>query len=201
VATARAQVDWSGASGTATAGGRAEVRLWRGLSVFAGASGGFAGTDAPVRPHAGAAYQFTDPRRDPVGVRLQFEYKPEGLVEPEGEIETALALSRRIGRGAIALTAVYGQDPEAVERDGELAFEARAPLGAHTAIGVAVRGRRGLGVSKHNEPRADGFAAPFAAIAVGRYQIAAACGVAAIERADTTRAVGVLTSLGVTVAW
>lgn len=201
VAMARAEVNWSGASGTASAGARAEVRLWRALSVFAGAAGGFAGEASRVRPNVGAAYQLLDPRRDAVGLRVQMEYKPEGLVEPEGEIETAVALSRRIGRGAISLTAVYGQDPEATEQDAELALEGRAPITARATLGFAARGRRSLGTPKNGEPRADALAAPFAAIALGRYQIAAACGVAAIERPDTTTAVGVLTSLGVTVAW
>ncbi|MCE9572670.1 MAG: hypothetical protein K8W52_05895 [Deltaproteobacteria bacterium] len=200
-AVARAEVDWSGAYGTATAGARAEVRLWRGLSVFAGASGAFAGTDAPTRPRAGAAYQLTDPRRDPVGVRLQLEYKPEGLVEPEGEVEATIALSRRLGRGAVAMTAVYGQDPEAVERDAELALEARAPITARATLGFAARARRSLGTPRNDEPRADAFAAPFAAIAVGRYQLAAACGVAAIDRAAGGADVGMLTSVVLAVDW
>jgi hypothetical protein len=199
VAHARVDAGWSGASGHPTGGARAEVVLGARVSVFASAIVG--ASDSQARPGAGVAYQLFDPRASAIGVRLQVEYKAEGFVEPEGEMEAAIAVSRRIGDGLATVSAIAGQDPDARERDAELAGSIYEPVAPRLALGIAVRGRRALGTPGPGEPRADALAAPFAALSLGRTTLLATAGLDAIDRGAAGRAAGALGQLGLTVDW
>src|SRR5262249_29490646 len=79
---------WSTAGDAALGLARAELRVWRDVSILGGAQLTAA---RGVRPRVGAAYQVRDPARAPIGVRVQVEYKPEGFTEPEGEVEATVA--------------------------------------------------------------------------------------------------------------
>ncbi len=59
---------------------------------------------------------------------VSVSYKGEGFSEPEGEIETVIALGRNFGRASVFANLVYGQDPEARESDGEIRLGATLAL-------------------------------------------------------------------------
>jgi hypothetical protein len=72
-------------------------------------------------------------------------YKPEGLTEPEGEIEGIFTIGKHLG-GTYALASLaYGQDPEGNERDGEVRLGAVRPVGGRTFLGMDGRVRFDLG--------------------------------------------------------
>lgn len=140
-AEVRVEGGWTTAGGDPVGVARAELRVWRDLSILGGAQ---LTSTRGVRPRVGAAYQVRDPRRAPIGVRVQVEYKPEGFTEAEGEVEVTAAFSRRGAiDGAVALT--YGQDPEGRERDAEAFAFATVSPSEPTAVGAVARTRVGLG--------------------------------------------------------
>jgi hypothetical protein len=159
---------WSGAGSRLLGGAILEAALASRISVIAGAELAQSGTHA--RPTAGVAFQLADPRVAPVGARVSIVYKPEGLTEPEGEVEGAVVLSRRLAGGLASLAVTYGQDPEGRERDGELAGSFLAPVGPRFAVGATGRGRHAIGTPGPGEPTWDTLGGAVGVVAVGRYR-------------------------------
>ncbi|MBL8620259.1 MAG: hypothetical protein JNK64_03120 [Myxococcales bacterium] len=174
----------------------AEVALGRGWSI----SGGAQVTEAGSRPRGGVAWQARAPVGDRTGVRLSLAYRPEGLVEPEGEVEAAVAFSRRLGVGAGALAVTYGQDPEGRERDAEVAVALGRPIAGRFAVGAVVQGRRALGTRLEDERRWDALATGVGAVRVDAARLELALGGELLAR-RTDRVAGARVVAGVGYDW
>jgi hypothetical protein len=136
-----------------------------------------------ARPGIGGALQFLDERKHGVSASAYFVYKAEGFTEGEGELEGLVAFGKQLGVVHGTLNLAYGQDPEARERDGEIA------LGLHVAplpgllAGVVGRYRDALGSDgdKSTGIVRDALAGATATYAIGKFGVTATAGFAAIE--------------------
>jgi hypothetical protein len=162
----------------------AEVKLFGPLSVRGG--GTYLADDETMKPTIGLVLQFFDQRRHGVSASFGTFYKPEGLTEPEGEIEGVLAFSRVFDRTTAAVNLAYGQDPEGNERDGETRVALLYRLGSAFA-GVDSRLRFAIGDPKNGEPKLDLIAGPLASYALGSYAATLQVGVSAVDVEDTTQ--------------
>lgn len=109
------------------------------------------------RPTVGVRVQALDQARFGVDVGVGAFYKPEGFTQAEGEVEVMLMLARRFGRLATFANLVYGQDPEAAERDGELRLGALYAVSSPLQAGLDARLRFDVG-SEEGKRRAEGGA-------------------------------------------
>jgi hypothetical protein len=73
----------------------AEVRVWGPISLRGGAV--YSDTKGRLRPSIGARLQIFSQDRAGIDGAVGVFYRPEGLTEPEGEIETVVSVGRRIG--------------------------------------------------------------------------------------------------------
>jgi len=157
---------YDGAAGKATGDIGVEAKIWRGFSIRASAElGGL--TKDNGRPAIGGAYQFLDPYKDPVGLRVSVTYKPEGFTEPEGEIESVAVVSKLIGKDSFRGFAAFGGDPDFNESDGELGASYLHAFGDSIVAGAAGRVRDALKVKAGSgEPNWDITAGAIAAILI-----------------------------------
>jgi hypothetical protein len=114
-------------------------------------------TSASFRPTIGLRVQALKQEAFGVDLGLGGFYKPEGFTEAEGEIEVMVMVGRRFGRFSTFANLVYGQDPEAVERDGELRMGALYAISSPLQAGFDARLRFDLG-SEEGKRRAEGGA-------------------------------------------
>jgi hypothetical protein len=144
----------------------AEVRVWGPLAVRGGAV--FTGGNR-LRPSLGARVQALREARHGVDGTLGVFYRPEGLTEPEGELEAVIALGTHLGATYLIGNLVYGQDPEGRERDGELRMSVLRPMSSRLHAGLDARVRFDLGSSVRGpgEPKLDALAGPTAALSLG----------------------------------
>lgn len=134
---------------------RAQVSILPWLAI----RGGPVYTQHPerFRPFLGVRAQVLSQGRQAVDLGFGLTYRPEGFTEAEGEIELSVAAARRVGRLATFANLVYGQDPEAAERDGELRLAALYSLAPSLQAGLDARLRVDLG-SEESRRRAEGGA-------------------------------------------
>jgi len=95
-----------------------EVTLWGPLALRGTAALGDG--SHRIRPSVAGRVQILSQGRHGVDGALSIAYRAEGFTEAEGEIETVVALSRKIGGAMAIVNLAYGQDPEGRERDGEV---------------------------------------------------------------------------------
>jgi len=172
----------------------AAVRLWGPISIHGG--GVYVSSADEVRPSLGGMVQLLTQPRAGIDMSLSVTYRPEGLTEPEGEIETALQVGRRAGAASLVGSATYGQDPEGNERDGELRAAALFPAGP-TLVGADLRGR--LAFSRPDgseEPDYDVVAGPVVVLPIQRFALTGLVGATVVGAADDSRQTGVLGLLG-----
>lgn len=133
----------------------ADVTVWGPLAIRAGAM--YGQKQDSFRPTIGLRVQALS--QEKYGIDLGFGgfYKPEGFTEAEGEIEVMVLMARRFGRLATFANLVYGQDPEAAERDGELRMGALYAIATPLQAGIDARLRFDLG-SEEGKRRAEGGA-------------------------------------------
>jgi hypothetical protein len=163
----------------------AEARLWRGLSLRGGAS--YSASSDTLRPSFGARYQFLSESGVGIDGSLGAFYRPEGLTEPEGEIETVLSAGRHLGRTYLLGNLVYGQDPEANERDGEVRIAALRPVGSLLVLGLDGRVRFDLGSKPTKlEAKLDAVAGPVVTVLAGPVTLTVQAGASALRLKDTT---------------
>jgi hypothetical protein len=148
----------------------AEVHLWGPIALRGGAV--YTNAGASVRPSIGARVQALREGRHGVDGALGVFYRPEGLTEPEGEVESVLSIGRHVGPAYLAGNVLYGQDPEGNERDGELRLAAIGPATARLLVGFDSRLRFDLGsnaakLAAHNEATFDVLAGPVASVVIG----------------------------------
>ena len=146
------------------------------------------GVDGKARPGIGAAVQLLDERKHGVASSAYFSYKAEGFTEVEGELEGLVSFGKQFGAVHSTLNLAYGQDPEGVERDGELA------LGLHIEpihglfTGVVGRYRDALGSNgdKGTHILRDALGGLSATYVIGRFGITGTAGIAGIKTTTTT---------------
>jgi hypothetical protein len=151
---------YDGARSTGLFEATAEVHLWGPLALRGGAL--YSGDSGRMRPSFGVRVQAL--REGPQGVDgvVGVFYRPEGLTEPEGEIEAVISAGRHVGRTYVLGNLVYGQDPEGHERDGEVRLAALRPVGSSLLVGFDGRLRLDLGSTNpgRTEPTLDALAGP-----------------------------------------
>ena len=163
----------------------AEARLWRGLTLRGGAL--YTASTDTLRPSFGARYQFLSEAAHGIDGSLGVFYRPEGLTEPEGEIETVLSAGGHLGGTYLLANLVYGQDPEANERDGEVRVAALQPVGSRLFLGLDARARFDLGSQPTKlEAKLDAVAGPVASVTLGPLAVMAQAGASALRLRDTT---------------
>jgi len=144
----------------------AEVRLWRGLSVRGGAA--YTGASDRLRPTVGLRYQALRQEAHGLDAGVAIFYRPEGLTEPEGEIEGLVFAGKSFGNTALFGNLVYGQDPDGHEHDAEVRAAVmhqvrRFGFGADTRLRRAIGARSSAPISIAS-PRYDIQAGPVATL-------------------------------------
>jgi hypothetical protein len=176
---------YDGARSSGTFEANAEVGIWGPISVRGGAI--YSGDSRRVRPSVGARVQALTEANHGVDASVGVFYKPEGLTEPEGELEAVFSAGRHLGPTYAVANLAYGQDPEANERDGEVRLAFLAPLATHFILGLDGRVRFDLGSTKKGEPKLDLLVGPVAAVPVGPVAFLLQGG-ASVVKFDTTKA-------------
>jgi hypothetical protein len=167
----------------------AEVRVWGLLSVRGGAV--YTSGDGRLRPSFGGRLQLLAESARGLDGAIGVFYRPEGLTEPEGELEAVVSAGRHAGETYLAANLVYGQDPEGNERDGELRLAAVHPLAERLLLGLDGKLRFDLGSDRarqahRGEPRLDAVAGPLLTLFVGPVAILAQAGASAVAFSDRT---------------
>jgi hypothetical protein len=139
--------------------------------------------------------QLLAQERHGVDGAVSVSYRAEGFTEPEGEIETVVAVGRRMGRATVLGNLAYGQDPEGRERDGEVRAAALARVGQHAQVGLDGRWRFDLGsetakLIATREPRYDLDVGPVAAVWFGPVALTAHTGLSVLRRVGESARVG-----------
>jgi len=135
----------SGAASTVTPQVTARLGLGYGLTAELSASG--SATDlGKARPGAGLKWTFLGASpTSPLSLAAMALYRPEGFVEPEGEVEFHLIGSYRAGRGEVNVNAVAGGDPDGKEQDVEGKVGAGYWVTSHLFVGGEAQSRASLG--------------------------------------------------------
>lgn len=153
------------------------------------------------RPTIGARVQALSEQRFGIDLGFGLFYRPEGFTEAEGEIEVAVLMGRRFGRLATFVNVIYGQDPEAAERDGELRIGALYSVATQLQAGLDARLRIDLG-SEEGKRRAEGGAeydvvfGPTASYALGPIAAIAHAGLSVFGTSPARAGVSALVGLG-----
>src|SRR5262249_6518629 len=190
---------YDGARRAAVGQAFAEVQLWRQLALRGG--GEYSDTSHRLRPTIGARLQIVSQQRQGVDGAISVFYRAEGFDEPEGEIETVVAVGRRFGNTALIANLAYGQDFEGNERDGELRLAALARATNRVQLGVDARWRFDLGsqtakLQASNEPTYDVDAGPVAALGVGPVALVAHAGASVVRRVGSDAVLGFIALAG-----
>lgn len=203
-ATAIGYAGYDGARGAAVAQAFAEVQVWRQLALRGGTE--FSDTTHRVRPSVGARLQIISQQRHGVDGAVSVFYRAEGFNEPEGEVETVVAIGKRFGRASLFANLAYGQDFDGHERDGELRLAALARVANRLQLGVDGRWRFDLGsqtakLQASNEPTYDLDAGPVAALSVGPIAVVAHAGASVVRRVGQDTVLGLIGLAGLGAAF
>jgi hypothetical protein len=182
----------------------AEVRLWGPIAIRGGAV--YTGATATLRPSFGARARLLDERRQGVDAGVGIFYRPEGLTEAEGEIETLVAVGRHVGASYLLGNLLYGQDPEGNERDGEIRLAALHPVGSRLLVGFDGRLRFDLGsqqakLAAHQEPRMDALVGPSATALLGPIALSVQGGGSAVQFPQQSKTYGLFAMCGMGTAF
>ena len=160
----------------------AEIHIWGPITVRVG--GTYISDADDVKPTVGALVQLFN--SDGLAGSFGVFYKPEGLTEPEGEIEATFALGKRFENATLVGSLTYGQDGEAEERDGEVRVGGFYKVRKNFYAGADARFRFSLGTSKAGEPDYDILGGPLATLVAFDTAFTAQVGVSAVKVADQT---------------
>jgi hypothetical protein len=136
-----------------------------------------------ARPGIGAAVQFLDEAKHGAAASAYFTYKAEGFTEAEGELELLVSFGKQLGPARGTFNLAYGQDPEARERDGEVALGLHIELIRGLFAGVIGRYRDALGSDgdKGTGIVRDVLGGASATYVVGRFGLTAQAGFTGVE--------------------
>jgi hypothetical protein len=137
---------YDGARNSAMLEGRGEVTVYGPIALRVGVL--YTQSPEQLRPTVGARVQALSQADEGIDMSIGAFYKPEGFTEGEGELEGVFAFGRRFGRAGIVGDLVYGQDPEARERDGEVRLAALYTATARLQFGFDSRVRFDLGTEQ-----------------------------------------------------
>jgi hypothetical protein len=177
----------------------AEVTLFGPVAIRGGAV--YSTSGGRLRPSIGGKVQLLRSTLHGVDGTVGVFYRPEGLTEPEGEIEGFAAVGGAIGRTYLTGNLLYGQDPEGRERDGEVRLSALRPVTTRVFLGLDGRCRFDLGsdpekLAAHGEPTFDALAGPAVSVLVGPIALLAEAG-ASVRRLGGATAFGPFAIAGV----
>jgi hypothetical protein len=178
----------------------AEVRLWGPIAIRGGAV--YTGAAGKLRPSFGVRARLLDERHRGVDAGVGIFYRPEGLTEAEGEIESLVAVGRHVGATYLLGNLLYGQDPEGNERDGELRLAALYPVvRSRLLVGFDGRLRFDLGsqqarLAAHHEPRMDALVGPSATALLGPIALSVQGGGSAVQFPQQSKTYGLFAMCG-----
>jgi len=177
-----------GATHTSTADLNGEVHVWGPARLVLRVDNVFAANGGKARPGIGAAVQLLDERKSGVASSLYVSYKAEGFTEAEGEIESLVSFGKQLGPVHGTLNLAYGQDPDNVERDGEIALGLHVEPMHGLFTGVVGRFRDALGSNgdKGTGILRDGIGAATATYVIGRVGVTASAWIAAVKVLNPT---------------
>jgi hypothetical protein len=183
--TATATLDGATHSNTVDLNG--EVQVWGPARLVLRVDNVFAASGGKARPGIGAAVQLLDERRHGVASSAYVSYKAEGFTEAEGEIEGLVSFAKQLGPVHGTLNLAYGQDPDGVERDGEIALGLHVEPMHGLFTGVIGRFRDALGSNgdKGTGILRDALGAATATYVVGRIGVTASAGVVGVKLLNT----------------
>ena len=138
------------------------------------------------RPGVGAAYQWLTEAKDGVSSTAYLMYKTEGFTEVEGEIEGLVAFAKTFGAVSGVLNLAYGQDADAKERDGEIAFHLHTPIGTRVLVGATATYRDALGSGGDRGVLRDAFGGFTGTVVVGPIAVTAMAGLAGLQTMGTS---------------
>jgi hypothetical protein len=153
----------------------------------------YVSSDDQVKPAVGALVQLFSSG----GLSGAFGvfHKPEGLTEPEGEIEGTFALGLRLERTTLVANPTYGQDGEGTERDGEVRLGGTHRVARRVYVGADSRLRFSLGGEKPGEPDFDVLAGALVTVVAFDMAFTAQAGISAVKIGGTE--VGPIAHIGV----
>jgi len=183
VAGVTATTTLDGAAHTSTVDLNGEVQVWGPARLVLRVDNVFATSGGKARPGIGAAVQLLDERKHGVASSVYLSYKAEGFTESEGEIESLVSFAKQLGPVHGTLNVAYGQDPDGVERDGELALGLHVEPIRGLFTGVIGRFRDALGSNgdKGTGILRDALGAATATYVIGRIGLTASAGVAGVK--------------------
>jgi hypothetical protein len=169
-----------------------EVAVWGPFAIRAQAS--YSNDTDRMRPSVAGRVQLLRQERHGVDGSLTVFFKSEGFTETEGEIETFASVGHRFEQLSVVGNLVYGQDPEANERDGEVhasVFHQRGWLlyGFDSRVRFAIGTQHGRAAT--TEPVFDFTGGPLAVAATGPVALFAQAGPSAFELAGSSTRWGV----------
>jgi hypothetical protein len=176
----------------------AELRVIGPVAVRVGAV--YVPSAERMRPSAGAKVQILRASAHRVDAAVGVSYRPEGLTEPEGEIESLVSVGYPLERAYLLANVLYGQDPEGRERDGEVRAAALRLVGNRFVLGVDGRFRFDLGSTPAKlatENVFDLLIGPTAAFATGPVMLLAQGGASLVRRTQEPDALGAFALMGV----
>jgi len=139
---ALASTQYDGSQHATELDAHAEVPIWDRVRAVVRVDD-FASTNA--RPGAGLGVRLLDEPRYGVALAGYAVYKAEGFTEPDGELESTLAVGKRLGPIRTTLDLTYGQDFDGKERDGEVAAAALGEVALGWFVGATAHYRDALG--------------------------------------------------------
>jgi hypothetical protein len=174
---------WNGAAHATTFDLNGEVQIWGPVRLVLRVDNALNNVDAKARPGIGAAVQFLQEAKHGVSASAYFSYKAEGFTEGEGELEGLMSFGKQFGTVHGTLNLAYGQDPEAVERDGELALGLHIEPMRGLFTGVVGRFRDALGSNgdKGTGVLRDALGGLSATYVIGSFGVTGTAGVAGIK--------------------
>jgi hypothetical protein len=172
-------VAWNGASHSTEMDFNGEVQIWGPLRLVLRVDN----VTVKARPGIGAAVQWLDERKHGVSSSAYFSYKAEGFTEGEGELEGLVSFGKQLGAVHGTLNLAYGQDPEGVERDGEVALGLHIEPIRGLFTGVVGRFRDALGSNgdKGTGILRDALGGVSATYVLGSFGVTGTAGIAGVE--------------------
>lgn len=195
---------YDAARGSARFESYAEARVWGPLALRAGTE--LADTRGELRPSLGGRLQLLSRERQGLDGSLAIFYRAEGFSEPEGEIETVVALGGRLDRTQLLGNLAYGQDPEGNERDGELRAAVLVFVSGGLRLGADGRLRCDLGstamkLNTAREATYDLDLGPVAVLSLGPIAVLGHVGSSVVRRFEARPELGIVALAGMGTAF
>jgi hypothetical protein len=163
--------------------GTADVTLFGPVAARVGVL--YGQTSNRLRPSAGLRVQALSQDKHGIDMGFGAFYRPEGFTEAGGEIEVLAMFARTFGHLGLFANLIYGQDPEAAERDGEVRLACLYAWSARFQGGIDTRMRFDLGsdagkARTQGEAELDFVAGPTVSYVLGDVALVAQTGLSGV---------------------